>query len=150
MGWLGGGSSSSSSRLRLCRFILLSLSLFWLCLHGLLLYGLPLLHRGARHQSLEVLILQTPDEEEPEDRLVRTEFVSYLSHQFFWECALVKAYVPLQALSCEVQILILRCLTLLEDSCRSSFYITYILEHLFISDCKIVHEFLYVAICGFL
>ena len=120
MYWLGGRRSSSSCRLGLRRFILLSLTLNWLRLHGLFKYGLPLLHRLLRHQSLEMAVLQTPDEEKTEGRLARTEFVRDLSHQPVGELALVKANVPLQALSCEVKILILRCLTLLEDSSRSS------------------------------
>ncbi len=61
-----------------------------------------MLYRGARHQSLEMPVLQTPDEEETEGRLARTEFVYNLSHHPVGELALVKADVPLQALSCEV------------------------------------------------
>jgi hypothetical protein len=47
-------------------------------------------------------VLQTPDEEETEGRLARTEFIDYLSHQPIKKRTLVKADVPLQALSCEV------------------------------------------------
>jgi hypothetical protein len=77
-------------------------------------------------------VFQTPDEEKTEGRLARTEFVDNLSHKPVGECALIKANVPFQALSCEVKILILRCLTLLEDSCRRSINIGDILEHFFI------------------
>ncbi len=47
-------------------------------------------------------VLQTADEEETEGRLARTELVDNLSHHPVRELALVKADVPLQALSSEV------------------------------------------------
>jgi hypothetical protein len=96
-------------------------------------------------------VFQTPDEEEAKRRLVaRPEFVQDLCARSIRELTLVEADVALEALSGEVEILVLRGLALLQDSGRSPVDTDNILEHSPVCEGKVVHEFFDVAVCGFL